>query len=82
MLSLSTEDVAEHWEQVSPELGQLFASIERAEDWALDNHPDIAERLQSFGLRLSDPAAAAKLADADRNDLLFFLVYILSLIHI
>jgi len=27
MLSLSTEDVAEHWEQVSPELGQLFASI-------------------------------------------------------
>ncbi len=76
MLSLSTDDVRMHWQQISPDLGKLFAGVEKTEDWTLDNNPDIAERLTRFGLRLSDPSATLKLADADKNDLLFFLVYI------
>jgi len=78
MLSLSNESVHEHWQQISPELASLFASIEKTEDWTLDNNPDIAERLMRFGLRLSDRKAASRIADADKNELLFFLVYISS----
>ena len=78
MLSLSTESVKEHWHKLNPELAELFERIEKTEDWVLDNNPDIADRLASFGLTLSDPAATARLADADKNQLLFFLVYISS----
>lgn len=78
MLTLTTESVQEYWQQISPDLGKLFVTIEKTEDWTLDNNPDIAERLVSFGLRLSDPVAIQKFAAADKNDLLFFLVYISS----
>lgn len=78
MLSLSNESVHEHWQQISPELANLFVSVEKTEDWTLDNNPDIAERLTRFGLRLSDPKATSRIAEADKNELLFFLVYISS----
>lgn len=78
MLSLSTDNVHEYWQQVSPELGQLFESIERTEDWTLDSDPDVGERLSRMGLRLADPEATRRLAGADKNELLFFLVYISS----
>lgn len=78
MLSLSTESVRDHWQQVAPELADLLETIERTEDWTVDTNPDIADRLTRFGLRLSDPAAAVRLAEADKNELLFFLVYISS----
>ncbi|KAG0186589.1 hypothetical protein DFQ28_007594 [Apophysomyces sp. BC1034] len=78
MLSLSTDGVREHWQEVAPELADLLATIERTEDWTLDNNPDIAERLTQFGLRLSDPSATLRLAEADKNELLFFLAYINS----
>lgn len=78
MLSLSTDGVREHWQEVAPELADLLATIERTEDWTLDNNPDIAKRLTQFGLRLSDPSATLRLAEADKNELLFFLVYISS----
>ncbi|WP_424948652.1 hypothetical protein [Chromobacterium haemolyticum] len=78
MLSLSNESVHEHWQQLSPDLADLLISIEKTEDWTLDSNPDIAERLARFGLRLSDPNATLRLAEADKNELLFFLVYISS----
>jgi len=78
MLSLSTDAVKEHWLKLNPELSELFERIEKTEDWVLDNHPDIADRLAQFGLALSDPEATLRLADADKNELLFFLVYISS----
>lgn len=77
-LSLVAEDVADHWRQLSPELADLLALLERTEDWTLDAHPDIAERLVRFGLKLSDPNAARRLEAANRDELLFFLVYISS----
>lgn len=78
MLSLSTEGVRDHWQQIAPELADLLVTIEKTEDWTLDSNPDIADRLTQFGLRLSDPAATQRLASADRNELLFFLVYVSS----
>lgn len=76
MLDFTTENVQRYWKTVSPELGDMFSMIEKTEDWTLDNHPDIGERLTHFGLRLADPSATKRLAEADRNSLLFFLVYI------
>ncbi|GEM_PF-1755284 len=76
MLSFSTESVAQYWQGLSRELGELFTTIEKTEDWTLDDHPHIAERLVNFGNRLADPAATRRLADADKNSILFFLVYI------
>lgn len=76
MLDFSTENVQLYWRNFSPELGDLFTTIEKTEDWTLDNHPDIGERLVHFGLRLADIEATKRLADADKNSLLFFLVYI------
>lgn len=76
MLDFATENVQRYWRTVSPELGDMFSMIEKTEDWTLDNHPDIGERLADFGLRLADPNATIRLAEADRNSLLFFLVYI------
>lgn len=76
MLDLSTESVQRHWQKFSPELGDLFSTIEKTEDWTLDNHPDIGERLVHFGLRLADPEATKRFAEADKNSMLFFLVYI------
>ncbi len=78
MLNLATEEVREYWGRESPELGRLLLDIERTEDWTLDGHPEIGDRLVRLGVKLADPAAVAKLAAADRNDLLFFLVYISS----
>lgn len=78
MLDLSTESVHRYWQNFSPELGDLLTTIERTEDWTLDNHPDIADRLVNFGLRLADPQATTRLAEADKNSMLFFLVYISS----
>jgi len=76
MLDFATESVHRYWQNFSPELGDLFATIERTEDWTLDNHPDIGDRLVHFGLRLADPQATKRLAEADKNSMLFFLVYI------
>lgn len=76
MLDFSTERVHMHWHKFSPELGALFCTIEKTEDWTLDNHPDIADRLVNFGLRLADPQATKRLAEADNNSMLFFLCYI------
>ncbi len=76
MLDFSTENVQSYWRNFSPELGELFSTIEKTEDWTLDNHPDIGERLVHFGLRLADAEATKRLADADKNSMLFFLVYI------
>lgn len=78
MLSLTTENVRDYWQQMSPDLGTLFESIERTEDWTLDSNPDIADRLTRLGLKLADPDAARRLAGADKNEFLFFLVYISS----
>ena len=78
MLSLSTENVSDYWQQMSPELGRLFSTIEKTEDWTLDNNPDIGERLTRLGLQLADPEATRRLAAADKNEFLFFLVYISS----
>jgi hypothetical protein len=78
MLSLSTDNVRDHWQKMSPDLGNLFVSIEKTEDWTLDNNPDIADRLAHLASRLSDPEATLKLMEADKNELLFFLVYISS----
>jgi len=78
MLSLTPDSVREFWVSQSPELAELLISIERTEDWTVDSHPDIAERLAQLGLLLSDPQATARLEGADKNDLLFFLVYISS----
>ncbi|WP_310700016.1 type IVB secretion system protein IcmW [Burkholderia multivorans] len=50
--------------QSSPELGSLFERIERTEDWTLDSHPDIADRLQQLGLRLADPEMLGRLEGA------------------
>lgn len=76
MLDFSTESVHSYCRDLSPDLGELFSTIERTEDWTLDNHPDIGERLVHFGLRLADPVATKRLAEADKNSMLFFLVYI------
>lgn len=76
MLDFATESVHRYWQDLSPELGDLFSTIEKTEDWTLDNHPDIGERLVNFGLRLADPQATKRLAEADKNSMLFFLVYI------
>lgn len=76
MPDFTTENVRQYWKNVSPELSDMFLMIEKTEDWTLDNHPDIGERLTHFGLRLADPDATKRLAEADRNSLLFFLVYI------
>lgn len=76
MLSLASESVKEYWAATSPELGALFDRIERTEDWTLDSHPDIADRLVQFGLRLANPDMVGKLEDASKDDLIFFLVYI------
>lgn len=76
MLDFATESVHRYWQDFSPELGDLFSTIEKTEDWTLDNHPDIGERLVNFGLRLADPQATKRLAEADKNSMLFFLVYI------
>lgn len=76
MLDFLTESVHSHWRNFSPELGDLFSTIEKTEDWTLDNHPDIGERLVYFGLRLADTDATKRLAEADKNSMLFFLVYI------
>jgi len=78
MLSLTTENVHDYWQQMSPDLGTLFESIEKTEDWTLDSNPDIADRLTRLGLKLADPEAARRLAEADKNEFLFFLVYISS----
>lgn len=76
MLDFTTDNVHQYWRDVSPELGDVFSMIEKTEDWTLDNHPDISERLTNFGLRLARPGATKRLAEADKNNLLFFLVYI------
>ncbi|MDR8877455.1 type IVB secretion system protein IcmW [Burkholderia multivorans] len=76
MLSLASESVREYWAASSPELGSLFERIERTEDWTLDSHPDIADRLQQLGLRLADPEMLGRLEGASKDDLIFFLVYI------
>jgi len=76
MLDLSAESVHSYWKSFSSELGELFTTIEKTEDWTLDNHPDIGERLMTFGLRLASPEATLRLAEADKNSMLFFLVYI------
>ena len=76
MLDFSTDSVHSYWRNFSPDLGELFSTIEKTEDWTLDNHPDIGERLIHFGLRLADPEATKRLAEADKNSMLFFLVYI------
>jgi hypothetical protein len=76
MLDFASESVHRYWQGLAPELRELFALIEKTEDWTLDNHPDIGERLVNFGLRLADPQATKRLAAADKNSMLFFLVYI------
>lgn len=76
MLDFTTESVHRYWQSLSPELGDIFSTVERTEDWTLDNHPDIGERLVHFGLRLADPQATKRLAEADKDSMLFFLVYI------
>jgi len=52
--------------------------VEATEDWIVDRNPELADRLVRFGHKLSQPDAAKRLAEADRNELLFFLVYISS----
>ncbi len=76
MLDFETEGVRRYWLERAPELGKLFADIEATEDWTLDSHPDIGERLLAFGRQLVDPLAPQRLAEADKNTMLFFLVYI------
>lgn len=76
MLDFSAESVQGYWQGLSPELGELFTTIEKTEDWTLDNHPDIGDRLMRIGLLLADDQATLRLAEADKNSMLFFLVYI------
>lgn len=76
MFELNTESVRRHWESVSPELGALFRSVEQAEDWTVDDHPQVAERLSRISGLLALPQAAARLNSAPSDDLAFFLVHV------
>lgn len=76
MLNLSSQDVRNYWHSVSPDMARLFGAIEQTEDWTLDADARIGDRLIGLAKRLSVPNAAARLAAADKHDLLFFLVYI------
>lgn len=76
MLDLDAEVVRQHWRQAAPGLAELLDRIELAEDWTVDGSPVYAEKVVQLGKSLSQPGAVLALEEADRHQLLFFLVYI------
>lgn len=78
MLSLAAPNVRAYWVEAEPELVELLDRLERTEDWTLDSVPAVAEHLVVLGELLSEPGNAQKLADASRENLLFFFAYLSS----
>lgn len=75
--SMDTAHVKAFWLTESPELAIIFEAIEQKEEWVVDvRYQDIAQRLVAFGERLKNQPDPSVLMDADRNDLLVFLVFI------
>lgn len=75
--SLDTDQVRTFWQTASPELAAIFEALEARENWVVDvQYEDIAHRLILFGERLKHQSEPAVLLEADRNDLLVFLVFI------
>jgi len=62
--------------QLDPELAQVIARMDRAEDWTLDGEPEVAERLVRLAKHLQGERQAAALALAPVRDLRLFLAYI------
>lgn len=48
-MELTAHAVAEHWRQTDPFLAGVFADMGKAEDWALDRHPGLQERIAALG---------------------------------
>lgn len=76
VLQLDSRSVAGFWAELDPELAEVVARMDRAEDWTLDGEPEVAERLVGLARRLVGEREAATLALAPVRDLRLFLAYI------
>ncbi len=78
-LSLEPAILQQYWQEVSPELGELFSLLETHESWVADKKSEeIEKRLIRFGQKVDELSDPSVLLLASRSDLLVFFCYLSS----